>query len=297
MPVDRAAVPLDAALDPVTAALVHQAWLAAQAAEEKALPDPEPDQLRVRPTPNEIASRFASIVLDHADRTGVRAEAGEKFLVQLNLDIATLARLLGITLDPALPVRLGSECFLASTGQHLSDAEAAKFLCDAKIQVLVHHRGVPLWLSKETESFTRQQRRALRYRASNGGCEFPGCLQQRYLHGHHVIYRATHDGPTALDNGVLLCGHHHRELHSRHWTVTTNSPQSFTFWEGRRCLGTTTLPEHPGGPPPDLAHLPGIDRPPDPPPHIGPDTPRSATGGDHLTTYALDTYLGHLLAA
>ncbi|MHB1139838.1 MAG: HNH endonuclease signature motif containing protein, partial [Microthrixaceae bacterium] len=255
---------LDAALDPVTAALVHQAWLAAQTVEEKHLPDPEPGEPRVRLTPNEIASRFASIVLDHADRTGVRAEAGEKFLVQLNLDIATLARILGITLDPALPVQMGSECFLASTGRHLSDTEAAKFLCDANIQVLVHHRGVPLWLSKETESFTRHQRRALRFRASNGGCEFPGCLQQRYLHGHHVIYRTTHNGPTALDNGVLLCGHHHRMLHTKKWTVTSNSPQSFTFWDRHRCLGTTTLPEHPGGPPPDLAHLPDIEPPPPP---------------------------------
>jgi hypothetical protein len=302
---------LDAALDPATSALLQQAWLAARTAGEKAAQATTADddtgetdtgetetvtQRVARLTPNEIAERLASVVIDHAHATGVRAPAGEKFLVQLNLDIATLARLLGITLDPALPVQLGTECFLPSTGAHLTDSQARRFLCDANIQVLVHHNGVPLWLSTEKEAFTRDQRRALRYRASNGGCEFPDCPQQRYLHGHHVIYRSN-NGPTALDNGVLLCGHHHRELHNKHWTLTSDSPQSFTFWDGNRCLGSTTLPEQPGARPPDLAHQPGIEHPPDPPPHLGPDTPRSATHGEPLTTYALGVYLEYLLAA
>ena len=293
---DRGRGRIDAALDPATFALLQQAWAAARTAGEKDQPDPDPATTSARLTANEIASRLAATMIDHAHDTGLRGPAGEKFLVQLNLDIATLARILGITVDPALPVQLGTECFLPTTGQHLDDTDAARILCDSNIQVLVHHKGVPLWMSNEKEAFTRDQRRALKFRASHSGCEFPGCPQQRYLHGHHVIYRAN-DGPTALDNGVLLCGHHHRKLHNQHWTVTSDTPQTFTFWDGHRCLGTTTLPEQPGGPPPDLAHLPGIDHPPDPPPHLGPDTPRSATGGEHLTPFALDVYLGNLLAA
>ena len=26
-------------------------------------------------------------------------------------------------------------------------------------------------------------------------------------------------GPTSLDNGVLMCGHHHRLIHKNDWTV------------------------------------------------------------------------------
>ncbi|NUT34395.1 MAG: HNH endonuclease, partial [Hamadaea sp.] len=51
------------------------------------------------------------------------------------------------------------------------------------------------------------------------GCAFPGCDRPaRWCHGHHIDSWA--DGaPTSLANSVLLCGHHHREIHHGHWQV------------------------------------------------------------------------------
>lgn len=289
---------ISAALDPLTLELIEQAWNAARTTgeHETANGDPNGEHLD-RLNPNEIAARLAATMIDHAHHTGLRAPDGEKFLIQLNIDLTTLARVLGISLDPSLPIRLGSESFLAHSGQHLSDDDVQQFLCDAGIQVLVHHNGVPLWLSNEHRTFNRHQRRALRFRASGrGGCEFPGCPHTRYLQVHHVTYH-SHGGPTALDNAVLLCGYHHRTLHRDHWTITTAGDQTFTFWDGQRCLGTTTRTDAPGGPPPDLQHLPGLDHPPDPRIGLDADAPRSTTHGQPLTPYALDAYLSMLLAA
>ena len=237
-------------------------------------------------------------MLDHAHDHGVCRPGGDRHGVLVNIDVHTLARVLGLDIDPSVPIGLGTQAFDATTGAHLADHQVARFLCDADIQILVHHRGVPLWMSNTTRTANRHQRRALRFRAGGtGGCEYPGCTQTRYLDAHHVTFH-RHHGPTTLSNMVLLCGHHHRALHRDEFTITTTGNQTFTFTHrfGHH-LGTTTTAEHPGGAPPELQHLPHLDHPPDPPPDISPDTPRSTTGGEHLTTWALDTYLHHLLTA
>ncbi|WP_345632321.1 HNH endonuclease signature motif containing protein [Rugosimonospora acidiphila] len=51
------------------------------------------------------------------------------------------------------------------------------------------------------------------------GCAFPGCDRPpRWCDGHHLISWLD-DGPTSLDNGVLLCAHHHRVIHQGDWQV------------------------------------------------------------------------------
>ncbi len=220
---------------------------------------------------NEIAARFAQAMLDAAAGAGLRDRGDERFCVQVCVDLATLARVLGYDLDVGSPVGLGTHCFIPTTGQRLTDGELARIMCGASVQMLIHQDGVPLWLGGEVRSASRHQRRALRFRAGVTGCEFPGCTQTRYVDAHHVrFYR--HGGPTDLDNLVLLCGYHHRQIHDHGWTITTSGDQAFTFWRGERCLGTTTRGDTTDGRPPDLAALPLIEQLPDPPRGIGPDT-------------------------
>jgi hypothetical protein len=52
--------------------------------------------------------------------------------------------------------------------------------------------------------------RALRRR--DGGCRFPGCVNRRFVDGHHIVHWID-GGITNLDNLVLLCRHHHRIVH------------------------------------------------------------------------------------
>jgi hypothetical protein len=289
---------LDAAMDATTTALMQAAWDAARAQHDKdrAAAGEDVDEPR-NPSTNAIAEQLASTMIDSANRGGVRDRGGEKFLVQLHLDVETFADIMGLDFTGDRPFRLGSECFLPDTGRHLSDAEAARFLCEGKVQVLLHHNGVPLWLSHETRLFTRDQRRTMRFRSGGrGGCEFPGCTHDRYLDGHHVRFHVDGE-PTTLDNGVFLCGYHHRTLHQEKWTVTLNGDQTYTFWRGDVCLGTTLRRTQPGGRAPDLMQLPDLTESPAAPAHITPDTAKSDTRGERLTRYALDIYLAELLTA
>ncbi len=65
--------------------------------------------------------------------------------------------------------------------------------------------------------FTEQQRLALT--ARDRGCTFPGCDRPPgWTQAHHVVEYRT-GGPTSVDNGTLLCGHHHRSFEQAGWAV------------------------------------------------------------------------------
>jgi hypothetical protein len=68
--------------------------------------------------------------------------------------------------------------------------------------------------------FSKRQRMALIVR--DRGCCFPGCTAPpQWTEAHHVIEYAE-GGPTATDNGCLLCGFHHREFEKIGWQVRMN---------------------------------------------------------------------------
>lgn len=65
--------------------------------------------------------------------------------------------------------------------------------------------------------FTAWQRKAIG--ARDGGCIIPGCrVRAAWCEIHHVI-EASQGGPTAVDNGVLLCWHHHRTIETSGWEI------------------------------------------------------------------------------
>ena len=285
----------DIATDGATGALFWEAWQAMRAAGEKDV-DPTDAEQRRRLNASEIARRMAQVVLDAANASGMTAPGDEKFCVQVSVDLVTLAKILGFDFDPLQPVGLGSHAFIPATGERLSDDELEAILCGAKLQLLVHHDGSPLWLGHEVRTASRHQRRALRFRAGVLGCEFPGCTQTRFVDAHHVRWHSR-GGPTDLDNLLLLCSHHHTLIHEKTCAITTDGDQRFTFWRGERCLGTTTRGDSPGHRPPDVVELPAIERLPSPPPEFGRDTPRCTGGGEPLSTYGLSVFIDHLLAA
>ncbi|HTH04591.1 MAG TPA: HNH endonuclease, partial [Ilumatobacteraceae bacterium] len=247
---------IDIATDTTTGAMFWEAWQAARTAGEKHI-DPTEGEQRRRLNAAEIARRMAQMVLDAANASGMSAPGDERFCVQVSVDLTTLARVLGVDFDPTLPVGLGAHAFIPATGRRLSDSDLAAVLCQSKLQLLLHHEGMPLWLGHEVRIASRQQRRALRFRAGVTGCEVPGCTQTRFVDAHHVRWY-RHGGPTDLDNLVLLCNHHHVLVHEGTCAISiaTDGDQRFTFWRGSRCLGTTVRGDTTGGRPPDIATLP-----------------------------------------
>ncbi|MEO5921205.1 MAG: DUF222 domain-containing protein, partial [Pseudolysinimonas sp.] len=102
--------------------------------------------------------------------------------------------------------------WLDDVREPISAALAAEVGCDAGITLIgIGDKGQPLWLGRRERYFTAAQRRALATR--DGGCVWPGCnAPPSWCHAHHVI-PWTQDGPTDVDNGVLLCAFHHHLLH------------------------------------------------------------------------------------
>ncbi len=74
--------------------------------------------------------------------------------------------------------------------------------------------------SEERRLITGAMRRALIVR--DKGCAFPDCGRPpRWCHAHHVIHWLN-GGKTCVENGVLLCPHHHRVIHHGEWQVHIN---------------------------------------------------------------------------
>ncbi|MGW5363547.1 DUF222 domain-containing protein [Actinopolymorpha pittospori] len=105
------------------------------------------------------------------------------------------------------------------TGPPLSATLVRQLACDAEIiPVVLGGDGAVFDLGRGTRLFTSSQRHAL---AERDGyyCHFPGCRRpEKWTEAHHINHWVD-GGATDLDNGVLLCQHHHTTIHTQGWTV------------------------------------------------------------------------------
>ncbi|MBM7786466.1 HNH endonuclease signature motif containing protein [Tenggerimyces flavus] len=105
------------------------------------------------------------------------------------------------------------------TGQDLSPELTARIMCEAEVSHLLPDHLMPghLHLTDPERLFTGKLRRLLELR--DRGCAFPGCDRPPgWTHAHH-IKAWSKGGPTTLNNGVLLCTHHHRVIHRGDWAI------------------------------------------------------------------------------
>jgi hypothetical protein len=104
------------------------------------------------------------------------------------------------------------------TGVRLSPGVLRRLACDATVlPAILGGDSQVLDLGRQRRLFSGAVRRALVLR--DGGCAFPACDRPpTWCQGHHMISWLDH-GKTELDNGVLLCGHHHRLIHEGAWEV------------------------------------------------------------------------------
>ena len=96
-------------------------------------------------------------------------------------------------------------------GRWLLPSAAKRLACDASLLVVKEDSaGNVLDVGRRSRIIPAAMSRALGVR--DGGCQFPGCCESRYVEGHHIKHWAD-GGETKLDNLVTLCKYHHRELH------------------------------------------------------------------------------------
>ncbi|HEY3708193.1 MAG TPA: DUF222 domain-containing protein [Amycolatopsis sp.] len=172
------------------------------------LAKPHPDTETQGPDPRTAAERrgdaLADIIGLAARCDDLTVQGGERAVLIVTV---TLAELEGRLTDALVTV----------AGVRSLDA-LRRDACEAKVVPAVFGSdGQPLYLGRTVRLATPAQRRALVLR--DKGCAHPGCDRgPKWCTAHHLI-PWQHGGTTDLDNLVLLCPRHHRQIHHSGWTV------------------------------------------------------------------------------
>lgn len=177
-----------------------------------------------------------------AETEGDQATSETRTVAQLNADALTdLARhALGCSNVPTLRsvtvvVRADAEALAAGRGaasidgieQPVSLETVRELISSAGISPMLIGRGeLPLKLGRSARLFTPAQEVALAER--DGGCAWPGCMRPpSHTEAHHIAWWNRDSGPTDLDNGILLCSHHHHRVHDDGWIIRVRDGRSW----------------------------------------------------------------------
>ena len=103
-------------------------------------------------------------------------------------------------------------------GEDLDPATVRRLACDCGVlPVALGGEGIVLDVGRTQRLVTPAIWTALVARDRH--CAFPGCRRPPVMcHAHHILHWVD-DGTTCLDNLVMLCGTHHRLIHSTPWEV------------------------------------------------------------------------------
>lgn len=104
------------------------------------------------------------------------------------------------------------------TGDRISASQARRLACTAHIiPAVLDGRSIPLDLGRSRRLFTPAQRLAMAVR--DGMCRAEGCdVPATWCEAHH-LHPWKHGGRTDIDDGALLCSHHHHRVHDTSYLV------------------------------------------------------------------------------
>lgn len=106
-------------------------------------------------------------------------------------------------------------------GTPISASQLRHLACNAGIlPAVLDSQSQILDLGRERRLHTPAQRKALAHR--DDGCAFPDCDRPPGWCETHHIQAWTKGGETTINNGVLLCAHHHRHIHQSNWQIKLN---------------------------------------------------------------------------
>ena len=181
---------LDGVLDPESGATLHAALQALMT--PSGLDDARTPAQRRLDALTEIAARAL-------DSGSLPQTGGERPHVSVEITLDTLKQRLGA---PAAEL----------AGTPVPAETARRLACDAGIsRIITGPDSEPLDIGRRTRVIPAGLRRALAHR--DKGCAWHGCdYPAAWTDAHHIQHWAD-DGPTSLDNLVLLCRRHHRMTH------------------------------------------------------------------------------------
>jgi hypothetical protein len=185
---------------------------------------------------------MARLILDH----GLAAERSGGFrphlTVQVSLEslVAQVSALAdttraergarGAAAYPVIPA--GWDAALLADGTPIPASVLARVACDAEVsRVVFGPDSQVLDVGRSERLYTGAMRRAVIARDRH--CAYPRCERPpKFGEIHHVRHWAAHGGETSVANGVLLCWHHHAQVHSRHLIIRRNHARArWDFFE------------------------------------------------------------------
>jgi hypothetical protein len=118
-------------------------------------------------------------------------------------------------------------------GVRISAAEVRRLACEASILPLVMSgESVPLDLGRSQRLHSHHQRIALS--ATHDSCAVGGCQRPfAWCEIHRHRLRWAKGGRTDIDNGLPLCGYHHRRAHDDRWDLRCHSSGEYRFHRRR----------------------------------------------------------------
>jgi len=154
-------------------------------------------------------------LIEHLPRTGWPGHGGNRCEVIVQIDL------------PALLTGIGAAGL--DTGVAITAGEARRLACNAGIiPAVLDADSLPLDLGRSRRLHNRSQRRA--YSLIHDTCAVAGCTRPfawcEILH-HRIPW--ANGGPTDLDNGLPLCGWHHRRAHDTRFDLRQRPNGDWAF--------------------------------------------------------------------
>jgi hypothetical protein len=118
-------------------------------------------------------------------------------------------------------------------GARIGAGEIRRLACEASILPLVMNGdSVPLDLGRGQRLHSHHQRIALS--ATHDSCAVGGCERPfAWCEIHHHRLSWSKQGRTDLDNGLPLCGYHHRRAHDNRWDLRHHPSGDYRFHRRR----------------------------------------------------------------
>lgn len=114
------------------------------------------------------------------------------------------------------------------TGARISPGEARRLACNGGlVPAVLGSRSEPLDLGREARLHNTAQRRALALTYDT--CAAEGCMRPYAWCDIHHPHAWIDGGCTDLDNGLPLCGHHHRRAHDPRYRTTLAATGELRF--------------------------------------------------------------------
>jgi hypothetical protein len=176
-----------------------------------------PDPLQRLPHPRRLGQAFCAF-LEAVDPKRLPVHGGNATQLVITIDFGSLCKEHGVgDVLTTAAVPGGILDGASATGGQLTASQVRRLACNADIlPVVLNGKSQILDYGTSRRLFSPAQRRALQLRDPTcraQGCDIPGT----WAEAHHWIPWGRF-GKTDLDNGVLLCSHHHHRAHDDRWT-------------------------------------------------------------------------------